>query len=212
MWSVENSRDAIFEALRRRETFGTSGPRIELRLFAGWDYPATMCSRADALEVGYDRGVPMGGTLTSAGVSERALAAGPTFALQAVNDETRLQVAQIIKLWVDPNTGDLKERVYDIAGNRSNGASVDVATCRTSDGGEASLCGTWRDPRFDPTQAAVYYARVLENPTCRWIQHLCNDVPAGEPLPDNCVDASVAKTVQERAWSSPIWYEPAASR
>ena len=208
VWSVENSRDAIFEALRRRETFGTSGPRIQVRLFAGWSYPQNMCARADALNVGYRRGVPMGGTVLGADASGQNLAAGPRFFFQAANDVTPLQVAQIVKLWVDPNTGELRERVYDIAGNRNNGASVNLATCRPSGIGETSLCSSWQDPNFVPTEAAVYYARVLENPTCRWIQYLCNEAPSGRRAPANCRDDSVAKTVQERAWSSPIWYEP----
>ncbi|MEL7371638.1 MAG: DUF3604 domain-containing protein, partial [Myxococcota bacterium] len=100
VWSVENSRDAIFEALRRRETFGTSGPRIQIRLFAGWDYPQNMCRRADAIAVGYQSGVPMGGTVDGSD-ARSALAEGPTFVLQALNDQTPLQVAQIVKLWID---------------------------------------------------------------------------------------------------------------
>ena len=212
VWSVENSRDAIFEALRRRETFGTSGPRIEIRLFAGWDYPRNLCNRENAIEIGYSRGVPMGGTMRGADASQTALERGPTFAFQAINDSIPLQVAQIIKLWVDNTTGELQERVYDVAGRRDNGASVDLATCQPSGKGATSMCSTWRDPDFVSTQAAVYYARVLQNPTCRWIQYACNDLPATEPTPDNCANPSVAKTVQERAWSSPIWYEPPSSR
>ena len=212
VWSVENSRDAIFEALRRRETFGTSGPRIQVRLFAGWSYPQDMCSRADALQIGYDDGVPMGGTVSGDDVARRARQAGPRFFFQALNDDMPLQVAQIVKLWVDARTGELEERVYDIAGNKHNGASVDLNTCATSGAGATSMCASWADPDFDPARAAVYYARVLENPTCRWIQHLCIVEPDPQNLPANCVDDSVAKTVQERAWSSPIWYEPPTQR
>ena len=205
VWSVENSRDAIFEALRRRETFGTSGPRITVRLFAGWEFPQNMCRRADAIALGYEQGVPMGGTLTGTPDSPTS---GPTFLLQATNDDTPMQVAQIVKLWVDPTSKALRERVYNVAGDPNNGATVNLDTCRPSARGATTFCTAWRDPDFVPNQAAVYYARILENPTCRWIQHLCNAVAVGDPVPENCTNPEVARTVQERAWTSPIWYEP----
>lgn len=207
VWSVENSRDALFEAMQRRETFGTSGPRIEVRLFAGWDYPSDMCGRADLTAQGYRNGVPMGQTVASAAgrplVDRRR---GPTFVLQAVNDGTLLQVAQIVKLWVHPVTGELMERVFDVGGDAGNGASVDLATCVESGPGAQELCSEWTDPTFNPNRAAVYYARVLENPSCRWIQHECNR--SATPNAPLCTDGSVPKTTQERAWTSPIWYEP----
>jgi Protein of unknown function (DUF3604) len=125
-----------------------------------------------------------------------------------------LQRVQIVKGWVDA-TGQSQEKVFDVAGDPNNGATVDTTTCTPSGTGSDSLCAVWSDPEFDATQRAFYYARVLENPTCRWSTYLCNSagidcsdpssIPSGY---DECCNPDVAKTIQERAWSSPIWYRP----
>ena len=125
-----------------------------------------------------------------------------------------LQRVQIVKGWVDAG-GATHEKVFETAGDPNNGATVDTATCTASGAGADSLCAVWRDPEFDPAERAFYYARVLENPTCRWSTYLCHaqgidctdpqGVPAGY---EECCNPEVAKTIQERAWSSPIWYRP----
>jgi len=216
VWAEENSRDAVFDAMLRKETYGTSGTRPVVRFFGGWDYPEDLCSREDFVTVGYAAGVPMGGELSSASKADLA----PVFAVSALKDPgveghpgSPLQRVQIIKGWVDA-AGETHERVVDIAGG-SNGASVAPATCEQQGGGEEALCAVWRDPNFDPGHRAFYYARVLEDPSCRWSQYVCNaqgvvcsdpaTIPAG--LEACCSDDHVA-VVQERAWTSPIWYSP----
>ncbi|MEM9457890.1 MAG: DUF3604 domain-containing protein [Myxococcota bacterium] len=197
VWAVENSRDAIFEAMQRRETFGTSGPRIAVRLFGGWDFEPALCSDPNLLEVGYAQGVPMGSDLDEPPVQ----GAQPRFVLVADQDQVPLQRAHIIKIWVDAQ-GQTHEEVYPLAGG-DNDASVDPATCEPTGSGADTLCGVWTDTNFDPTVPAVYYARVLENPTCRWSAYDCNSFPA-LTRPRACDD--VAQVIQERAWTSPVWY------
>ena len=201
-WAVENSRDALFEAFKRKETFGTSGPRIRPRFFAGWLYASGICNAPDLLDQAYANGVPMGAVLPA----RPATAGAPRFVLQAMRDKTLLQVAQIVKISVAPD-GSTQEQVFNVAGNPNNGATVDLNSCKPSGPGRAHLCEVWVDPTFDPKQPAAYYMRVLENPTCRWTTHACNALPASE-RPDQCNDPAVTKTVQERAWTSPIWYMP----
>lgn len=209
VWAEENSRDAIFDALRRRETFATSGPRMVVRLFAGWGYPADLCARPDLVAEGYARGVPMGADLPP-----RPQTGSPTFVLSALRDPgteghpgTPLQRAQIVKLWVDA-AGTPHEAVIDVAGDAGNGASVDLATCEPQGPGADSLCAVWADPDFDPARPALYYARVLENPSCRWSTHLCNSLPADQREALGCGSLPVPATIQERAWTSPVWYTP----
>jgi hypothetical protein len=215
VWAEENSRDAIFSALQRREAYGTSGPRIPLRFFGGWGYADDLCGQPDLPAQGYAGGVPMGGDLPARPEG----AAAPRFVVSALQDPggeaTPLQRIQIVKGWVED--GAAKEQVFDVAGG-ANDASVDTATCEPSGAGHASLCAVWSDPAFDPAAPAYYYARVLENPTCRWNQFICIDagVDCAKPgdVPDAlaaCCDASVPKTLRERAWSSPIWYGPGGS-
>ncbi len=211
VWSVENSRDALFEAFRRRETYSTSGTRISVRLFGGWDYPSTLCEDPDFVPTGYDKGVPMGGTLTALQNNN----ASPVFAVTATKDPgveghpgTDLQLIQIIKGWIDAD-GEEQEKIYDVAGDANNGASVDMSTCEISGEGWETLCAVWTDPDFDPAISAFYYARVVENPTCSWRQYDCNEFSADDPeRPDNCDAADLNMEIQERAVTSPIWYDP----
>jgi hypothetical protein len=206
VWAEENSRPALFDGLKRRETFGTSGPRITVRFFGGFDLPPDLCSDPALVEKGYQKGVPMGGTLTAGSQS------APRFVVQAFRDPgdgrkpgTPLQVVQIIKGTLV--AGSAQTKVFDVAGNRNNGAAVDVATCTLVGDGADSLCGTFTDPEFDKSQPAFYYVRVLENPSCRWNTQLCNALPAAS-RPAPCSDPEAPKTVQERAWASPIYYVP----
>ena len=208
VWAEENSRAALFAALKRRETYGTSGPRIAVRAFGGWDYPAGLCDDPGLVRIGYARGVPMGGVLPP-----RGDAAAPVIVVSALRDAgtaarpgTALQRIQIVKGWIDA-TGAAHQAVFEVAGDPDNGADVDLATCTPRGRGADALCARWVDPDFDPDRPAFYYARVTENPTCRWTQHACNALPAGQ-RPPSCSDPEVAKTVQERAWTSPIFYEP----
>ena len=208
VWAEENRREPIFDALARREAFGTSGPRIEPRLFGGWDYPDDLCDQADLLEQGYARGVPMGADLPA-----HTGAGAPVFVSTAARDPGttdapggKLQRIQIIKGWVGDD-GRFHQAVYDIAGDHDNGAGVDPATCRPSGPGADALCAVWRDPDFDPARRSVYYARVVENPSCRWNAWHCLEL-AGDQRPASCDDPTVPTVIQERAWTSPIWYEP----
>ena len=218
VWAEENSRDSLFDAMLRRETYGTSGPRIVARFFGGWDLPAQLCERADWVETAYARGVPMGGTLPPP--SGGAGAAAPTFVVSALRDPgteaspgTPLQRVQIVKGWLEGDA--LREAVFEVAGSPSNGASVSPETCEPEGAGFDHLCGTWRDPDFDPSEHAFYYARVVENPTCRWSQKLCiargvrcsDPSTIGEGLEGCCAPEHVP-TIQERAWTSPIWHRP----
>jgi hypothetical protein len=215
LWAEENSREALFAAMRRREAYGTSGPRMLVRFFGGWRYPADLCESPRLLETAYARGVPMGGELPAPASDD-----APLFVVSALRDPgtaggpgTPLQRIQIVKGWT--RDGELHEKVWDVAGDPANGASVDPDTCEATGTGFDSLCAVWRDPGFDPAQHAFYYARVVENPTCRWSQKLCVargvrcDDPAtiGEDLASCCADEHV-RTIQERAWTSPIWYRP----
>ena len=207
VWAEENSRDAIFNALERREAWGTSGPRIVVRLFGGWSFPEGLCG-GDLVEVGYRDGVPMGGRLSGA---ERAGEGGPTFLLSAMRDPgaqgSDLARTEIIKGWVDGD-GNLRTRVYTVSEvDGSRDAAVNPATCVTDGEGAATLCGAWSDPDFDPSLRAFYYARVVELPSCRWSQRICNQLPAGE-RPEGCDDPNIPATIHEMAWSSPIWYAP----
>ncbi len=221
VWAEENARDSLFDAMRRREAWGTSGPRIVVRFFGGFELPEDLCSAHDFAARGYAQGVPMGGDLAA----PPGDTAAPRFAVWAARDAgtetlpgTPLQRIQIVKLWADGAVA--RERVYDVAGDASNGADVDLATCAPRGPGADTLCSTWRDPDFDPNAHALYYARVVENPSCRWTQWACNarqvDCSAGAPDGlEACCDARVPKTIQERAWTSPIWFsprDPAASR
>lgn len=209
VWATENTRESIFEAMMRREVYATSGSRMTLRFFGGWDYaPADARSRALA-EIGYTKGVPMGGDLARSPSGK-----APTFLVAALKDPqgANLDRIQIIKGWVDAS-GKAQEKIYDVvwAGNRKPGKdgklppvgdTVDLATATwTNSIGAPELATVWKDPDFKPAQNAFYYARVIEIPTPRWTAYdqarfgvkMSKDVPMKQ---------------QERAWSSPIWYTP----
>ncbi|MBW2426918.1 MAG: DUF3604 domain-containing protein [Deltaproteobacteria bacterium] len=211
VWAEENSRDSIFDAMKRRETFGTSGPRITARFFGGWGFPADLCESPDLVGEGYAGGVSMGGDLPAAPEG----AGAPRFVVSAMRDPGTpthpgglLQRAQIVKGWVDDD-GRFHQRVFDVAGG-ANGAHVDPLTCATRGPGHDSLCSVWTDPEFDSSQRAVYYVRVLENPSCRWNALQCLELPESE-RPASCSDPNVTKVIQERLWTSPIWYEGAGA-
>jgi hypothetical protein len=208
VWAEENSRDSIFDALKRRESFATSGPRIVPRFFAGWSMSPEICEEAEFAEAGYASGVPMGSELPPRPTDA---AGSPSFAVSALADPGMpkqpgglLQRLQVIKGWVDDD-GQFHQEVHDIAGDAENGADVDPATCRPRGSGASSLCGVWQDPNFDVDQDAVYYARIIENPSCRWSARLCLSLPEAD-RPDGCTSDQLPRTIQERAWTSPIWY------
>ncbi len=236
VWAQENSRDAIFEGMRRKETYATSGTRPVVRVFGGPDLDTDLCSASDMIEKGYQQGVPMGGQILG---SEDA--APPRFLVSALKDTgaeghpgTDLQRVQIIKGWADP-AGKVLEQVIDVAGGVNN-AGVDPETCAPTGQGAANLCTVWEDPAFDPAAEAFYYVRVLENPTCRWSTLQCQAAGVN-PLSDECEAQAEVQTAlaqdrgaegdvygkccidpkdepfyspvfQERAWTSPIWYTP----
>jgi hypothetical protein len=210
VWAEENTRDSIFAALQRREAFGTSGPRIQVRLFGGWNFPADLNRRSDMIAQAYSTGVPMGSDLPALPNGNAA----PQFMVWATKDanSANLHGIQIIKGWLDAN-GETQEKVYAVVCSDGlqpkadglcplNGAQVDLTTCRYStDVGAAELSAVWHDPDFAPSEKAFYYARVIENPTCRWSTY--DAIAIGADLPDK-----VKPTLRERAWSSPIWYSP----
>jgi hypothetical protein len=221
LWAEQNTRESLYAAMRRREVYGTSGPRMVVRFFGGANLPLDLCAAGNFVELGYKAGVPMGGDLP------RVAGRKPRFAIAALQDPGTdgepglpLQHVQIVKGWVE--NGATKEQVFDVAGGKDNGASVDEQSCETSGAGHASLCAVWEDADFDPAQPAFYYARVVQNPSCRWHAYQCaaaGITPEMCPLPANpvtmkehpfagCCDDRYPKTVQERAWTSPIWYRP----
>jgi hypothetical protein len=212
VWAPRNTRGAIFDAMRARETFVTSGPRIEPRFFGGHGLAATEDPVSMVLE-GYARGVPMGGTL---GPAEGPESGPPSFSVHAAKDPmgANLDRIQIVKGWVDAE-GTPQERIVDVAlsGGRVAGEdgrvppvgdTVDLATATyTNDIGAAELSAHWTDDAFDPAVPALYYVRVIEIPTPRWTTY--DAVRNGLPLLEG-----VPATIRERAWTSPIWYSPEA--
>ncbi len=200
VWASENSRDALFDAMQRREAFGTSGPRIAPRFFGGWNYAADTCGQADMVEQGYADGVPMGSDLPPANGAE-----APTFIVAASRDQTPLQRLQIIKGWISEH-GESHYKVFHVAGDETGQANVDLETGALTGAGADNLCATFTDPEFDATQSAYYYLRVIENPTLRWSWAQCVALPEAD-RPAACENAA-PKVIQEMAWTSPIWYKP----
>ena len=210
VWARENTRASLFEAMRKRETYATTGPRMVVRFFGGWEFEAADAKRPDLAAAGYEKGVPMGGTL-----AKRGAAKAPSFLVSALRDPegANLDRIQIVKQTVDVK-GQRIERIFDVAlsGHRKVGAegrsrspvgsTVDVKNATYSNSiGQAALSSVWRDPEFDPARPAVYYVRVLEIPTPRWTTY--DAARFGTNLPE-----SVPASVQERAYTSPIWYVP----
>jgi hypothetical protein len=232
VWAEENSRDAIFNGMRQKESYATSGTRPIVRFFAGDEIAREICAAPDMVKQAYAKGVPMGGELS-------ASASSPGFLVSALKDPgspgnpgNDLQRLQIIKGWVD-SAGETHERVFDVAGNADNGASVNPQTCEPVGSGYDNLCTVWKDPDFNSSQDAFYYVRVLENKSCRWSTLQCKAAGV-DPFSENCSAQAAAKTeefqddgaigdvwgkccideaqepfysplIQERAWTSPIW-------
>ncbi len=210
VWAEENTREGIFDGMQAKETYGTSGPLIRLRFFGGWGFDKNLTTRDDFVKTAYDQGVPMGKDLP------KATSKAPTFAVWALKDPEsgNLDRVQIIKGFIN-KWGRADEKIYDVvwsdAQKRQIGAygklpavgnTVDLKTATyTNDIGATQLRAVWTDPDFNPAQRALYYVRVLEIPTPRWSTY--DAVKLGVPLLED-----VPATLQERAWSSPIWYTP----
>jgi hypothetical protein len=209
VWARENTREAIWDAFERKEVFATTGTRIRVRVFAGWDFNEDDLNRSDFARHGYDIGVPMGGDLTSAPEG-----AAPALLIRAIRDPdgANLDRLQVIKGWLD-SEGKTHEQVYDVAwsGDRKPdadgklpkvGSTVDVDEASYSNSiGAAGLQAFWRDPDFDPAQRAFYYVRVLEIPTPNWTTYDAKFFGVDRPK-------GIEPTQQERAYTSPIWYTP----
>ena len=211
VWAPENTREAIFDGIRAKETYGTSGTFIRLRFFGGWKYPKNLVKDKNFVKKAYKGGVPMGGDLP------KKAAKAPTFAVWALKDPEsgNLDRVQIVKGWFE--RGYAFEKVYDVVWSdvdkRKVGAdgkvppvgnTVDIKKASyTNDIGDTQLSAVWTDPDFKPEHHAVYYVRVLEIPTPRWTTYDAKALGIDPP-------ADVAPTIQERAWSSPIWYTPEA--
>ncbi|MFK7977707.1 MAG: DUF3604 domain-containing protein [Halioglobus sp.] len=208
VWSPENTRDAIFDSIRRKEVFGTSGPRITPRFFGGRGYAKNLCDDPALVAKAYAKGVAMGGDLPTGEGAPVFIASAAADPGTATVPGTPLQRLQIVKGWYD-DEGEHHQKIFDVAGDANNGASVDTNSCAQTGTGFEQLCSVWEDPQFDEQQRAVYYLRAVENPSCRYTTWQCNSLPE-EKRPASCSDGSMPKVIQERAWSSPIWYTPKA--
>jgi hypothetical protein len=216
VWAHENTREAIWDAMSRKEVYASTGTRMLVRVFAGWDFEAEEVHRPDFAKQGYLRGVPMGGDLTKAANGQ-----APTFMIRALRDAdgANLDRIQIVKGWLDKND-KAQERIYDVAvsGGRKIGSdgrcktpvgdTVDLENATfTNTIGNAVMAAYWKDPDFDPGQRAFYYVRVLEIPTPTWLAY--DRKALGVSLPKEAL-AKPDKWLkhQERAYTSPIWYTP----
>lgn len=209
VWAKENTRASIWDAMQRRETYATTGSRMAVRFFGGWDFVAADAKTRLPAEAGYKKGVPMGGELSRAPAGK-----APTFLVAALKDQigANLDRYQVVKGWIDAN-GQLHEQVYDVvwSGNRRIGANgklppvgntVDLKTATWINSiGAPELIAVWKDPEFDPKQPAFYYGRVIEIPTPRWTAY--DALRFGIPIPKG-----VRTIITERAYTSPIWYNP----
>ena len=210
VWARENTRRHIFDSMARKEVYATTGTRIRVRVFGGWDFKADEVSQHDFVAEGYKRGVPMGSDLSKAKDGK-----APTFMIRALRDPdgANLDRVQIIKGWIDKK-GETHERIYDVAVSDNRiigedgrcktpvGSTVDIEKATyTNTIGDSLMMAHWTDPEFDPAESAFYYVRVLEIPTPRWTTY--DAVFFGIDRPDN-----VPATVQDRAYTSPIWYAP----
>ncbi len=209
VWARENTREAIWDAFKRKEVYATTGSRILVRVFGGWDFKADEVERQDFADRGYRGGVPMGGDLTKAPKGK-----APSFMIRALRDadNANLDRVQIIKGWLD-KSGETHERIYDVACSdgrkiakrrcdKSVGSTVDVANASyTNTIGDPLLTAHWVDPAFDPKQRAFYYVRVLEIPKPRWTAYDAKFFKVKMP-------EGTKMTVQDRAYTSPIWYTP----
>ena len=212
-WAEENTRESLFAAFRRKETFATTGPRISVRFFGGYNLSSIDLNSESLVSEAYSKGVTMGADLLN---NDDQI---PEFIVWALRDmnSAPLQRIQIIKGWIDMNSGRPKEKVFDVAcsdglepdpiTNRcpDNGARVNINDCSiTSNVGSSELKTVWKDPEFKVDDKAFYYVRVLENPTCRW--STWDAIKSGFKPREG-----LHETIQERAWSSPIWYIPKQS-
>jgi hypothetical protein len=212
VWAEENTREGIWNGMMSKETYGTSGTMIRLRFFGGWDFPRDLTSDRDFVKKAYASGVAMGRDLPAQPDAVQA----PSFAVWALKDPEsgNLDRIQIIKVWANPANGLPMEKIYDVAWSDNRrpdpatgklppvGNTVDVRTATyTNDIGDTQLSAVWTDPDFDPRLHAAYYVRVLEIPTPRWSTY--DSVKTGLPVPEG-----IPATLQERAWSSPIWHVP----
>ena len=209
VWATENTREALFDAMQRKEPYATTGPRMLVRFFGGWDYTDDDLNSRQPAFRGYEKGVPMGGDLKA--VKGKKV---PTFMVYALRDSigANLDRIQIVKGWLDKD-GKTHEKVYNVAWSDDRkpdnngklppvGNTVDVKNANwTNTIGASELATVWTDPDFDPAQSAFYYARVLEIPTPRWVVY--DAFRFGIEIPKE------AETIhQERAYTSPIWYTP----
>ena len=209
VWATDNTREAIFDALERREVYATTGPRISVRLFAGWDFPDDLLQHPDWVREAYRRGVPMGAELRRQGRDQ-----APTLLIAAMKDPegANLDRVQVVKGWLDEK-GQRQEQVYDVVWSDGRepdgdgrlppvGNTVDVATASYRNSiGAPQLQASWRDPDFAPEQPAFYYLRVLEIPTPRWVVY--DEARLGVAFPEEA-----RRIDQQRAYSSPVWYLP----
>ena len=211
VWARDNTREALFEAMQKKETYATTGTRMTVRFFGGWDYQDDEVFRPDAVSIGYAGGVPMGGDLPARPAGREA----PVFMVGAMKDlwSGNLDRIQIVKGWVD-EAGERHERIYDVAVSEGRtigadgrartpvGNTVDVADASYLNTiGDAELRAVWTDPDFNPEHPAVYYARVLEIPTPTWQAY--DSSFFGVTMADH-----IPMVHQERAYTSPIWYTP----
>ena len=232
VWAEENSRDAIFAGMRRRESYATSGTRPVVRFFAGTEIADDLCADPQMVTKAYQAGIPMGGQLTAPETSPGFLVSAARDPGSPGNPGLDLQKVQIIKGWLDTE-GVTHEEVFSVAGSTDNTAGVDTESCLPTGTGHKNLCTVWRDPQYNSNESAFYYARVLENPSCRWSTLQCQAAGVN-PFAENCAEQAehqtaklqekgaigdvfgrccldpatepfYSPTIQERAWTSPIW-------